>query len=384
MSNTGKNHKSLLLLGEVHQNKKDLIYPPQGSPIHIQLPQPVTDTYKLVYISHQARRDSDSGERSPAESQGVGIHPGPALRKAHSLEHLDFEAVGGPESREHSPAKLSGTTLQGLVRSLKSSLARSDNPAHGGPDSRDRSTANSFKGVDSSFACSTHVVAHSDNPARGGPDSRDCSTAHLSGLKNPSDPAEGTPPKQESDHPPKTPPKTPPIPTPQSKPEKLEAKLTPLQKRRLKTLKERGKTTKVPSSLPTLDTTSKKLPKKSRETQPSTVTEAGVNPLSEPTSPDSPKSPGLSTPESSSSEKIPSSVPTMTTVKELADALTDKLKDIGRHPTIPLSQFKGKKGEDPNDHCMKVEDYFAMFNITSDEYQKRRFLEMLAEKTKLR
>ena len=187
---------------------------PQGSPIHIQLPQPVTDTYKLVYISHQARRDSDSGEHSPADSQGVDIHPGPALRKASSLEHLDFEATGGPESREHSPAKLSGTTLQGPARSLKSSFAHKDNPARGGPDSRDRSTANSLKGVDSSFARSTHVVAHSDNPAHGGPDSRDRSTAHPSGLKNPSDAAEGIPPKQESDHPPKTPPKTPPIPTP--------------------------------------------------------------------------------------------------------------------------------------------------------------------------
>ena len=196
---------------------------------------------------------------------------------------------------------------------MKSSLAHSDNPARGGPDSRDHSTANSLKGVDSSFARSTHIVAHSDNPACEGPDSRDCSTAHLSGLKNPSDPAESIPPRQESDHPPKTPPQTPPVPTTQSRSEKLEAKLTPLQKRRLKTL---------------------------------------------------------------------SSVPTMTTVKELADALTDKLKDIGRHPTIPLPQFKGKKGEDPNDHCMKVEDYFAMFNITSDEDQKRRFLETLAEKAR--
>ena len=350
---------------------------PQDSPTHIQLPQPVTDTYKLVYISHQARRDSDLGERSPADSQGVDIHPGPALRKARSLEHLDFEAAGGPESREHSPAKLSGTTPQGPARSLKSSTAHKDNTARGGSDSRDRSTANSLKGVDSSFALSTHIVAHRDKPARGGPDSRGRSTAHPSGLKNPSDPAEGNPPKQESDHPPKTPP----VPTPESKPEKLEAKLTPLQKRRLKTIKEKGKITKVPSSLPTLDTASKKLPKKSRETPPSTVTEAGVSPLSEPTSPQSPKSPDLSTPESSS-EKSPSSVPTMTTVKELADALTDKLKDIGRHPTIPLPQFKGKKGEDPNDHCMKVEDYFAMFNITSDEDQKRRFLETLAEKAR--
>ena len=137
MSNTGKNHKSLHLLGEVHQKQKESHISPQDSPIHIQLPQPVTDTYKLVYISHQARRDSDSGERSPADSQGVDIHPGTALRKARSLEHLDFEATGGPESGEHSLAKLSGTTLQGPVRSLKSSLARSDNPARGGPDSRD-------------------------------------------------------------------------------------------------------------------------------------------------------------------------------------------------------------------------------------------------------
>ena len=72
----------------------------------------------------------------------------------------------------------------------------------------------------------------------------------------------------------------------------------------------------------------------------------------------------------------------MGTVKELADALTDKLKDIGRHPTIPLPQFRGKKGEDPNDHCMEVEDYFAMFNITTDEDQKKRFLETLFEKAR--
>ena len=72
----------------------------------------------------------------------------------------------------------------------------------------------------------------------------------------------------------------------------------------------------------------------------------------------------------------------MGTVKELVDALTDKLKDISRHPTIPLPQFRGKKGEDPNDHCMKVEDYFAMFNITTDEDQKKRFLETLFEKAR--
>ena len=158
---------------------------------------------------------SDLGERSPADSQGVDIHPSLALRKACSLEHLDFEATGGPESREHSPVKFCGTTLPGPACSLNSSTTHKENPTGGGPDSRDCSTAKSLKGVDSSFAHrSTHRVAHKDTPARGGPDSRDRSTAHPSGLKNPSDPAEGIPPKQESDHPPKTPPNTPPVPTP--------------------------------------------------------------------------------------------------------------------------------------------------------------------------
>ena len=267
---------------------------------------------------------------------------------------------------------------------MKSSTAHKENPARGDPDSKDCSTVKSFKGVDSSIVHrSTHRVAHKDNPARGGPDSRDHSTAHPSGLTNPSDPAEGDLPKQESNHPPKTPPNTPPIPTPQDKSERLEAKLTPLKKRRLKSLKEKGKTTKVPSSLPTLDTSSRKFPKKPKETLPSTATDTGEKPLSEPTSPKSPKSPDSITSESSSSERSPSPIPTMGTVKELADALTDKLKDISRHPTIPLPQFRGKKGEDPNDHCMKVEDYFAMFNITTDEDQKKRFLETLFEKARL-
>ena len=72
----------------------------------------------------------------------------------------------------------------------------------------------------------------------------------------------------------------------------------------------------------------------------------------------------------------------MGTVKDLAEALTEKLKDIGRHPAIPLPQFRGKKGEDPNDHCMKVEDYFSIFKIESDYDKKKRFLETLFEKAR--
>ena len=336
---------------------------PQDSPLHIQLPQQVTDSYKLVYISHQARGDSDSGEHSPADSKGVDTHPGPALRRAHSLEHLEFGVAGGPDSREHSPTKHSGTTLPGPAHSLKSRFVHIDNPASGGPDSRDRSTAKPFRDFDSNIAhSSTSRFVHIDNPACGGPDSRDRSAAKPIGLKHPSDPVEGDPPKRESDHPPQTPPKTPPVPTPRGRPEKLASKLTPLQKRRLKTLKEKGKTTKVPSLLPTLDT--------SRKTPPV------------PASPRSPESPDSISSDSPTSSITSSPITTMGTVKELADALTDKLKDLGRHPTIPLPQFRGKKGEDPNDHCMKVEDYFAMFNITSDEDQKRRFLETLFEKAR--
>ena len=48
------------------------------------------------------------------------------------------------------------------------------------------------------------------------------------------------------------------------------------------------------------------------------------------------------------------------TTKELIDALTKTLKTINQSPTIPLPIFKGKKGEDPEDHILKVEDYFGV------------------------
>ena len=165
--------------------------------------------------------------------------------------------------------------------------------------------------------------------------------------------------------------------------------MTPLQKRRLRTLK--GKATKVPpketpsSISPTYEKEVKTPPSippfpKEDNRRSSFSDQSEIASLL--TSPKSPKIPDSTTSESSSSERTPSLIPTMGTVKELADALTNKLKDIGRHPTIPLPQFRGKKGEDPNDHCMKVEDYFAMFNITTDEDQKKRFLETLFEKAR--
>ena len=112
-------YRSLVKLGQESQippplwrgpsEREHLPTHPTNTPLHIQLPQKVTDSYKLVYISHPARGDSDSGEHSPADSQDVNFHPGSALRKAHSLEHIDIKARRGLASREHSLAKHSGT-----------------------------------------------------------------------------------------------------------------------------------------------------------------------------------------------------------------------------------------------------------------------------------
>ena len=121
----------------------------------------------------------------------------------------------------------------------------------------------------------------------------------------------------------------------------------------------------------TRDTTSPVPPPSDNTDSGSSSKHSEVIPL--PPSPESPASPDPTTPRSPSPDRTASPIPTIGTVKDLADALTEKLKNIGRHPTIPLPQFRGKKGEDPNDHCMKVEDYFSIFKIESDDDQKKIF-----------
>ena len=60
--------------------------------------------------------------------------------------------------------------------------------------------------------------------------------------------------------------------------------------------------------------------------------------------------------------------PIMTaTTKELIDTLTKTLKNINQSPIISLPIFKGKKGEDPEDHILKVEDYFGVHQITEQK-----------------
>ena len=142
------------------------------TPLHIQLPQKVTDSDKLVYISHPAGGDFDSGEHSPVDSKGADIHPGPALRKAHSLQHMDVEARRTPTSREHSLAKYSGTeNLPGPAHSLKGRIVHKESPASGDPDSRKHSAAKPSRGIDDSIAHSSiHRTAHKSNPTSRYPD----------------------------------------------------------------------------------------------------------------------------------------------------------------------------------------------------------------------
>ena len=67
------------------------------------------------------------------------------------------------------------------------------------------------------------------------------------------------------------------------------------------------------------------------------------------------------------------------TTKELIDTLTKTLKNINQSPTIPLSIFKGKKGEDPEDHILKAEDYFGVHQTTEQADKINRFKDTLFE-----
>ena len=69
----------------------------------------------------------------------------------------------------------------------------------------------------------------------------------------------------------------------------------------------------------------------------------------------------------------------MATTKELVEALTKTLKNINQSPTFPLPVFKGKKGEDPEGHILKVEDYFQVHQITEQDDKIRRFKDTLFE-----
>ena len=96
-----------------------------------------------------------------------------------------------------------------------------------------------------------------------------------------------------------------------------------------------------------------------------------------------PKSPGLckdSTSSESSVETEPDLDMAVTgATKDLIEALTKTLKNINQSPTIPLPVFKGKKGEDPEDHILKGEDYFGLHQIEDQRDKIKRFKDTLFE-----
>ena len=65
--------------------------------------------------------------------------------------------------------------------------------------------------------------------------------------------------------------------------------------------------------------------------------------------------------------------------RDLIEALTKTLKNINQSPTIPLPVFKGKKGEDPEDHILKVADYFGLHQIDDQQDKIKRFKDTLFE-----
>ena len=69
----------------------------------------------------------------------------------------------------------------------------------------------------------------------------------------------------------------------------------------------------------------------------------------------------------------------MITTKDMVDALATTLKNINQSPTILLPVSKGKKGEDPEDHILKVEDYFEIHEIKKEEDKIKRFKDTLFE-----
>ena len=59
----------------------------------------------------------------------------------------------------------------------------------------------------------------------------------------------------------------------------------------------------------------------------------------------------------------------------------DTLEDLGANKHINVPQFQGKKGEDPIDHCLKVDDYFKAAKIAIAD-QRECFKDTLFEKAR--
>ena len=65
------------------------------------------------------------------------------------------------------------------------------------------------------------------------------------------------------------------------------------------------------------------------------------------------------------------------TVADLTRQLKQAFEEISLGANYPMPTFNGKKGENPEDHCMKAEDYFKVYKIVRDEDKRRHFTDTL-------
>ena len=65
------------------------------------------------------------------------------------------------------------------------------------------------------------------------------------------------------------------------------------------------------------------------------------------------------------------------TVVDLTRQLKQAFEEISLGANYPMPTFNGKKGENPEDLCMKAEDYFKVYKIVRDEDKKRCFTDTL-------
>ena len=61
------------------------------------------------------------------------------------------------------------------------------------------------------------------------------------------------------------------------------------------------------------------------------------------------------------------------TVADLTKQLKQAFEEISLGANYPMPTFNGKKGENPEDHCMKTEDYFKVYKIVRDEDKRKCF-----------
>ena len=65
------------------------------------------------------------------------------------------------------------------------------------------------------------------------------------------------------------------------------------------------------------------------------------------------------------------------TVADLTRHLKEAFEEISLGANYLMPVFNGKKGENPEDHCMKAEDYFKVYKIEKDEDKRKCFTDTL-------